>query len=92
MPKIFESCKMGFLNFHLTTFFRQAERGKTFFRLFLLLPEKNYSLLNLMKKLFSFLFPAKKTSLLALSIATFTNEKHLSQIFRQGRIWEYSTK
>jgi len=47
-----------------------------------------------MKKLLNFLFPIKKrkTSLLALSIDTFTNETHLEQIFRQGRINEYSYK
>lgn len=47
-----------------------------------------------MKKLLNFLFPLKtrKTSLLALSIQTFTDETHLEQIFRQGRINEYSYK
>lgn len=47
-----------------------------------------------MKKLLNFLFPIKKrkTSLLALSIETFTHESHLEQIFRQGRVYEYSYK
>jgi hypothetical protein len=31
----------------------------------------------------------QKTSLLALSISTFTNETHLEQINRQGRWYEY---
>lgn len=45
-----------------------------------------------MKKLLDFLFPIKtrKTSLLAFSIETFTNESHIEQIFRQGRVYEYS--
>jgi len=47
-----------------------------------------------MKKLLDFLFPfrTRKTSLLALSIQTFTDESHLEQIFRQGRVYEYSYK
>jgi hypothetical protein len=47
-----------------------------------------------MKKLLDFLFPfrTRKTSLLALSIQTFTDETHLEQIFRQGRVYEYSYK
>jgi hypothetical protein len=45
-----------------------------------------------MKKLIDFLFPLKtrKTSLLALSIQSFTNESHFEQVFRQGRVYEYS--
>jgi hypothetical protein len=47
-----------------------------------------------MKKILDLLFGFKerKTSLLALSIEAFTNETHLEQIFRQGRIYEYSYK
>ena len=47
-----------------------------------------------MKKLLDFLFPfrTRKTSLLALYIQTFTDETHLEQIFRQGRVYEYSYK
>jgi hypothetical protein len=47
-----------------------------------------------MKKLLDFLFPfkEKKTSLLAMSIEAFTNESHLEQVFRQGRVYEYQYK
>jgi hypothetical protein len=47
-----------------------------------------------MKKILELLFNFKerKTSLLALSIEAFTNETHLEQIFRQGRVYEYSYK
>jgi hypothetical protein len=47
-----------------------------------------------MKKILDLLFGFKehKTSLLALSIEAFTNETHLEQIFRQGRLYEYAYK
>jgi len=45
----------------------------------------------MLKKLISLILNGKETryTLLALSIDTFTNESHLSQIQRQGRFWEY---
>lgn len=47
-----------------------------------------------MKKILELLFSFKeqKTSLLALSMEAFTNETHLEQIFRQGRLYEYAYK
>jgi hypothetical protein len=46
-----------------------------------------------MKKLLTFLFPLEKpTSLLALSIQSFTNESFFQQINRQGRLGEYLHK
>jgi hypothetical protein len=47
-----------------------------------------------MKTILNFLFgyKEKKTSLLALSIQTFTDETHLEQIARQGRVYEYRYK
>jgi hypothetical protein len=47
-----------------------------------------------MKKILELLLNIKKEkpSLLARSIETFTNESHLEQIFRQGRLYEYAYK
>jgi len=47
-----------------------------------------------MKKILQLLLglKEKKISLLAISIQTFTNETHLEQIFRQGRLYEYAYK
>ena len=47
-----------------------------------------------MKKILELLFSLKRQepSLLARSIETFTNESHLEQIFRQGRLYEYAYK
>ena len=43
-----------------------------------------------MKKILDIIFGKRvKPSHLALSIWRFTNESHLEQINRQGRIWEY---
>jgi hypothetical protein len=48
----------------------------------------------MIKKLISYILNGKETpyTFLSLSIHTFTNETHLEQINRQGRLWEYRIK
>jgi hypothetical protein len=48
----------------------------------------------MIKKLIDYILNGKETpyTFLSLSIYTFTNETHLEQINRQGRIWEYRIK
>jgi hypothetical protein len=48
----------------------------------------------MIKKLINYILNGKETpyTFLSLSIHTFTNESHLEQINRQGRLWEYRIK
>jgi hypothetical protein len=48
----------------------------------------------MIKKLINYILNGKETpyTFLSLSIYTFTNETHLEQINRQGRLWEYRIK